>query len=109
MYGTLFSIMRLKGFQRAYAGITLPNAASVGFHESFGFTAVGMYERVGYKLGAWPDVGYWQLLVQTNDGAPALPWPLPDLLDNQGLQQELQTGSEKLAHDLAEVSKALDA
>ncbi len=67
------------------------------------------YERVGYKLGAGHDVGYWQLSVQTNDGASALPRPLPDLLDNQELQQELQTGSEKLAHDLAEVATALDA
>ena len=41
LYGTLFSILRLQDFQRAYAGITLPNTASVGFHESLGFTAVG--------------------------------------------------------------------
>jgi L-amino acid N-acyltransferase YncA len=41
LYGTLFSILRLQGFQRAYARITLPNTASVGFYESFGFTAVG--------------------------------------------------------------------
>ena len=109
MYGTLFAILRLQGFYRAYAGITLPNAASVGLHESLGFMAVGKYERVGYKFGAWHDVGYWQLTVQPNDGVQALPRPLPDLLDSRELQEELQTGSEKLALGLAEFAAALDA
>ena len=108
LYDTLFSILRLQGFHRAYAGITLPNAASVGLHESFGFTSVGTYERVGYKHGAWHDVGYWQLTLQSSDGAPALPRPLPDLLVSRELQAELQAGSEQLAYSMHEVDGALD-
>jgi len=45
----------------AFAGITLPNEASVALHESLGFTQVGTMREVGWKLGAWRDVGWFQL------------------------------------------------
>ncbi len=45
----------------ACAGITLPNEASVGLHESLGFLPVGVYREIGWKQGAWRDVGWWQL------------------------------------------------
>jgi len=47
----------------AYAGIALPNEASVGLHEATGFTPVGIYREVGWKMGAWRDVGWWQRLL----------------------------------------------
>ena len=61
LYTSLFEILKLQGFHNAYAGITLPNPASVGMHERLGFRPVGVYRTVGYKHGAWHDVGYWQL------------------------------------------------
>jgi L-amino acid N-acyltransferase YncA len=48
------------GFANAFAGITLPNPGSVALFESFGFEPIGVYRNVGYKLGAWHDVGWWQ-------------------------------------------------
>ena len=39
--------------------MTLPNANSVGLHEAMGFEPVGTYREVGFKLGAWRDVGWW--------------------------------------------------
>jgi L-amino acid N-acyltransferase YncA len=50
-----------RGFANAFAGVTLPNPASVGLFESFGFEPVGVFRNVGYKFGAWHDVGWWQL------------------------------------------------
>jgi phosphinothricin acetyltransferase len=47
----------------AFAGIALPNDASIGLHEAMGFTPVGIYREVGWKLGAWRDVGWWQRLL----------------------------------------------
>jgi phosphinothricin acetyltransferase len=49
----------LKGedIHRAYAGITLPNEASVRIHEAFGFRRVGTYAEVGRKFGKYWDVG----------------------------------------------------
>ncbi len=77
LYTSLFKILRLQGFYNAYAnayaGITLPNEASVGLHEALGFRPVGVYRAVGYKLGAWHDVGYWRLALQELAKAPAPP------------------------------------
>ena len=60
LYVALLGILEELGYYKAFAGIALPNAASVGFHESLGFRPIGIYRKVGYKLGAWHDVGWWQ-------------------------------------------------
>lgn len=109
LYDSLFAVLRLQGFVRAYAGITLPNEASVGFHESFGFTSVGIFRRVGYKMGAWHDVGYWQLTLQSSNGRPSPPRPLPSLSDDGGLHEALSAGSMNAGHDMEAVVKAVDA
>lgn len=74
LYAALLELLRRQGICNACAGITLPNEASIGLHESFGFVPVGVYRRVGWKAGAWRDVGWWQLpLVARGDGAPREP------------------------------------
>jgi phosphinothricin acetyltransferase len=50
-------------YHAAFAGIALPNAASVGLHEAMGFTPLGTYREVGWKMGGWRDVGWWQRLL----------------------------------------------
>jgi len=41
---------------------------------------IGVYERVGYKLGAWRGVAWYGMrLTETGDDPPAEPIPLPDL------------------------------
>jgi phosphinothricin acetyltransferase len=79
LYSALFPLLRRQGFFAAHAGITLPNAASVRLHESLGFLPVGVYRAVGYKQGAWHDVGWWQLELQERRGEP--PPPPRTLLD----------------------------
>ena len=72
-WSSLFNVLRLQGFYNAYAGVTLPNPGSVGLHEAMGFTPVGIYRGVGYKLGRWHDVGWWQLALRDHSTAPAAP------------------------------------
>jgi len=60
LYASLLEILGRQGFHAAFAGITLPNANSVGLHEAMGFEHVGTYAEVGFKLGNWRDVGWWQ-------------------------------------------------
>jgi len=62
LYQELFPILA-KNYHAAFAGIALPNDGSIALHEALGFTPVGIYREVGYKLGGWRDVGWWQLLL----------------------------------------------
>ena len=52
-----------KNYHAAFAGIVLPNEASVALHEAMGFEHLGTYREVGWKQGAWQDVGWWQRLL----------------------------------------------
>ncbi|MEY2931861.1 MAG: hypothetical protein RL033_2610 [Pseudomonadota bacterium] len=79
LYASLFALLQLAGYYAAHAGVTLPNPASVGLHESVGFVPIGVFRAVGFKLGAWQDVGWWQLELQPRVGAPAPPIALPVL------------------------------
>ena len=60
LYGELFKRLIEAGYFQAFAGIALPNPASVALHEAVGFVTVGIYRDVGFKLGRWCDVGWWQ-------------------------------------------------
>lgn len=55
----------LSGLNHAHAimgGIALPNDTSVALHETLGFQKVAHFKEVGHKFDRWIDVGYWQLL-----------------------------------------------
>jgi L-amino acid N-acyltransferase YncA len=71
LYGELLPLLARLGLQVALAGITLPNPGSVALHEAIGFQPVGVYRRIGWKAGAWHDVGWWQLeLAPARDDPP---------------------------------------
>lgn len=71
LYQRLFATMRAQGYVMLVAGIALPNDASVGLHEAFGFRHCGTFTSIGFKQGAWRDVGYWELRL----GDPGSPPP----------------------------------
>lgn len=73
LYRALLSLLELQGFYAAHAGITLPNPGSVALHEAMGFGRIGTEPAVGYKLGAWHDVGWWQRPLRPRTGAPVAP------------------------------------
>lgn len=81
LYEALFELLVRQGMALALAGVTLPNPASVALHESLGFKPVGVYRRIGFKAGAWHDVGWWQRpLAGLGDREPPEPGP-PARLD----------------------------
>jgi phosphinothricin acetyltransferase len=73
LYRELFRLLKQQRFHGVFAGITLPNDASIALHRSVGFTPVGIYRQVGYKNGAWRDTSWWQLQLETSSAAPAEP------------------------------------
>jgi phosphinothricin acetyltransferase len=74
LYEALFERLRGRGFRMACAGITLPNEASVALHENLGFEQTGFNREIGWKQGAWRDVGWFQLeLTPAGEGPPAEP------------------------------------
>jgi phosphinothricin acetyltransferase len=74
LYSALFDRLRERGFRMACAGITLPNEASEGLHQTLGFELVGVNREIGWKQGAWRDVGWYQLELSS---APSGPPPEP--------------------------------
>jgi L-amino acid N-acyltransferase YncA len=92
LYGVLFDLLVLQGFFMAYAGVTLPNPASVGLHESLGFTPVGVYRAAGYKFGAWHDVGWWQRPLQPLVLDPPAPRPITEIVGTAAYQRVIRAG-----------------
>ena len=73
LYTALFDILKRQGFNTVYAVINLPNEKSISLHERFGFHHFATYEKVGYKLGKWKNVGWWQLSINDYGDEPATP------------------------------------
>ena len=73
LYEELFRQLVEQGYYQAFAGIALPNEASVGLHEALGFQPLGVYRKVGFKQGAWRDVGWWQKELQPTGAEPGPP------------------------------------
>lgn len=92
LYRSLFAALALQGFYNAYAGIALPNPASVRLHESVGFGPIGVYRETGYKLGGWHDVGWWQLALRDKEADPKPPVALPAIVGSEGWDAALASG-----------------
>ncbi|MEA2650849.1 MAG: hypothetical protein QOI85_570 [Chloroflexota bacterium] len=79
LYDALLTRLVGQGFVNVYAGIALPNPASVALHESIGMRRIGVYDRVGFKFGAWHDVAWYGKRIADPAGQPDEPISLPDL------------------------------
>jgi phosphinothricin acetyltransferase len=60
LYGALFRALEGEDVHRAYAGIALPNPASVALHERFGFKKVAHFTEQGRKFGRYWDVAWFE-------------------------------------------------
>ncbi len=97
LYRTLFSILRQQGHFKAFAGISLPNPASVALHERVGFRQAGVFRGVGFKTGRWLDVGWWQLDLQPEQDNPPDPKPFGAVGNGVAVSDALAEGRRLLA------------
>jgi phosphinothricin acetyltransferase len=70
LYEALLAELESRGFRAACAAIALPNPPSVALHEAVGFAPVGIFRDIGFKAGAWRDVGWWQRPLGSGRSAP---------------------------------------
>jgi L-amino acid N-acyltransferase YncA len=96
LYQSLIRVLILQGYYNAYAGIALPNPASEGLHEAVGFQLVGIYRQVGFKMGAWHDVGWWYLALQPKAVPPRPPLDLTSVQKFKEWNTALSAGEELL-------------
>lgn len=90
LYVALFELLQWQGFSNALIGTTLPNETSVGFHESMGFSLVGVYHRVGFKFGKYWDVGWWEKPLKPATDRPSDIIPLPKMVKTEKWRQILK-------------------
>jgi L-amino acid N-acyltransferase YncA len=77
LYAQLFPILERQGFRRAYAGVALPNDASIALHRTLGFEPIGVYRRVGWKFDRWYDVIWLGRDIGDGNGNEKPPEPIP--------------------------------
>ena len=65
LYEALLRKLTGIGLHGAYAGVALPNDASVNLLEALGFRNVGLYEEVGRKFGKYWSVAWYEKRIQS--------------------------------------------
>ena len=102
LYRSLFAILAAQGYFNAYAGIALPNPGSVALHEAMGFQSIGVFRKVGFKRGAWHDVGWWELtLKSTGEDVPREPLPMAVVQSRVDWTARLSSGARDIRHGRA--------
>ena len=97
LYTSLFEMLRYQGIADLLAIITIPNEASVAFHEYFGFIKCGGFSKVGYKMEQWQNVGWFELFIQDEKQAPKERiLTLNEITNLPVFQEAIQKGLEKL-------------
>ncbi|MBQ8798325.1 MAG: N-acetyltransferase [Lachnospiraceae bacterium] len=61
LYDEVIALLRKLGYYTVYAGVSTPNPKSEAFHGAYGFQCLGEFKNVGYKLGEWHGVAWYEL------------------------------------------------
>lgn len=83
LYSVLFELARAQGLFTMLAIITIPNMPSIYFHEKLGFVKCAEYKNIGYKIGSWQTVGWWQYELFDENKVPGEIIPLAEIISNE--------------------------
>lgn len=89
----LLEVLRVQGFHLAVAGVTPPNAASVGLHLALGFERIGRFDAIGYKFGRWHGVEWFGLELGPRPDEPLPVRPIGDLAGTPELARALEAAT----------------
>ncbi len=70
LYSALIRLLEQQNVVNLYGVVTLPNSRSEHLHGMMGFRRAGLYRRIGYKLGGWHDVAWYEKSLGSSDEAP---------------------------------------
>ncbi len=98
LYRALIAALTLQGYYTALAGISLPNPASIQFHETLGFSHLGVYENIGFKFGRWHSVGWWQYPLRSYEPTPTDPASIATIEKTSEFSSVLETATNTLNH-----------
>jgi phosphinothricin acetyltransferase len=79
LYRSLLGLLAAQGYRRAFAGIALPNDASIALHRAVGFTEAGVVHAAGFKFDRWHDVAFFECALGALDVPPRDPRALDEL------------------------------
>lgn len=100
LYETLFAILKLQGYFNVYAGVALPNDKSERLHRALGFIEIGDFKKIGYKLGQWHDVRWFQLHLAEHIDNPPTPKTTREIIDSETCNLILSKANERLHSNL---------
>lgn len=89
LYDAVTEILRRQGYYTVYAGVSTPNPKSEAFHTAYGFRNLGEFKNVGYKLGAWRGVAWYELPLTAYTDAPEEPLCIGALLEKDKCEDVL--------------------
>ena len=101
-YGLMVSLiecLRLQGYHSLYGAVALPNPASERTAEKLGMGRVGTFPRVGYKMGAWHDVGWWHMHLRPQNAAPGEVKTPTELVGTDAWLDAIKAGARHLTDD----------
>ena len=96
LYETLFLLLKLQGYYTVFAGVSLPNEKSIGFHRALGFEEIGIFKNVGYKDGNWHHTHWFQLDLAKHIINPPMPKNLNEVAATSAFQSILATANERV-------------
>jgi len=96
LYEAMFSILKLQGFVNIYAGVLSTNAGSNKLHRSMGFSEIGLFKNIGYKLGEWHSNIWYELAIGSHTPEPATPKKMSAIMYTTPFNEILETANSKM-------------
>ena len=97
LYEALYEILKAQGYYTVYAGVSTPNPKSEAFHLAQGFSVVGVYPNVGYKLGKWCTLTWYGLSLQMYGDEPQEPKNVQEALSTAKIKEILIDSAKMVA------------
>jgi L-amino acid N-acyltransferase YncA len=96
LYHALLSVLELQGFVNVYAAVTVPNAKSERFHLAMGFAEIGVFEKIGFKLGKWHDLKFFEMYLVEHPANPTPPVSTGEVKDMTEFQEIIAKANQAL-------------